>query len=121
MENINTRIYKKDIVTCAAGFLFINLFLFFTNPQSLPAVMFLAVPLLVAITSYLFIKIVLEMFSTLSKDSIRLLSGVSASAPTLLMVLGSLGQLGIQDVLLALLLSSGLGFYIKRQNISYSS
>ncbi len=120
MQNSHSSIYKKDILFGMLGLFLILTFIFLTNPQKLPAIFFLLLPTLIAFTSFQFIKLTFEVFTFMSQQKIKVLSGVIATAPTLIFILGSVGQLGYQDMVLALLLASGLGWYVKRQGMLYS-
>jgi len=109
---LNTHIRKLIISATGASGIF--LFLLITNPRSLSAPMLLLLPVLVAVTLYTICKLLLEVFSSMSGLKIRTVSLVLSAGPTLLMLLGSLGQLGVQDFMLAFSLIAGLSWYIMR-------
>ncbi len=106
--------YNYSLAIGCLGFMAILFFILLTNPQNLSASMLLILPIIVAITSYSISKFLLLVFVQLDSIKIKTISLVFALGPTLVVLLGSLGQLGFQDLLLAFLLVSGMGWYIKR-------
>jgi hypothetical protein len=114
MENSNKNIYKKDAALASAGAFLILSFIFITNPQQLSAMYLLVLPILVAITSYRLTKLFIEIFTNWHLNKIRQVSLILASGPTLMIILGSLHQLGLQDVILSLLFACGFGWYLRR-------
>src|SRR5687767_13827690 len=110
---------KQSAVNASFSIAVMVLFIFITDPQTLPAPMLLVLPILVLVSAYSLIRLmagVVAMEGTPKQP--KSLSFVLALAPTLLMVFGSLGQLGIQDIGLTLVLIAGLGWYIKRTTAS---
>lgn len=106
--------YKKQLILSTAGILSIVFFILFTHPASLSAPLLLLLPILVAITTFITSRLFIEIFTDLPQSKIKTLSGVIAVGPTLMVMLGSLGQLGIQDVLLAVMLVGGFSWYVRR-------
>jgi hypothetical protein len=113
MEISNNSFSKKDIALSIVGFMSIILFLISTNPRTLSAFFLLVFPILVAATSFVVVRFILNLFTSLSAELIKMVSSVIAVGILLVVLLGSLGQLGFQDLLLAFLLVSGLVFYLK--------
>ncbi len=105
---------KKHLSVGIAGLVLMALFILFTSPASLPVPMLLLFPVLVFVTSLAWARLILGTFTRYSQLKIKSLSVVISIAPTLLIVLGSLGQLGAQDATLAVLLIGGFGWYLKR-------
>jgi len=110
--------FKIDISILAAGITLIMLFIISTNPSNLSITFLLAFPVLVAVTGFVAAKLFLQAFTSMNDAMIRTICVVVASGILLLLFLGSLGQLGVQDVLLAILLISGLVFYLKRVHLT---
>ena len=117
METSNSQFYKKDLLLSGCGLIFLSLFIFLTNPSTLPAVLLLLLPICVAGTSFTVCKLLLEVFTSYTQDRIKLLGGIIAIAPTLMVVLGSVGQLQFQDIVLAVFLIAGISWYAKRQRL----
>lgn len=114
MQEPNVDHYKKDLGLAAAGILSILLFITLTNPAKLSAVFLLVFPVMVAGTCAIIIKMTLTFFTSWKKEAIKIVSSVTSVGLLLIVLLGSLGQLGFQDMLLAFLLVAGLVFYLKR-------
>lgn len=106
--------FKKQLVLSAAGVCGIVLFIFMTDPRSISAGLLLVLPALVACTSFILVKLSLGIFTSLSAARIKALSLIAACGTSLVVVLGSLGQLGLQDFTLACLLIGGLSWYVRR-------
>lgn len=106
--------YRKDLIAGAVGIGLILLFIFTTNPATLPVPLLLLLPIMVLVTGLIIIRLVLRVFTHLSEPKIKGLGIVLAVGPTLLVILGSLGQLSIQDIALALMLVAGFAWYLKR-------
>src|SRR5687767_10085321 len=104
---------KKDLALSAVGFVSIMLFLISTNPRSLSAIFLLVFPALVAATSFAITRLFLHLFTSLTSELIKIIASVISVGVLLVVLLGSLGQLGFQDFLLAFLLVGGLVFYLK--------
>lgn len=105
---------KKDAIAVAMGFMFISIFILGTNPTSLSLVLLLVLPILVAVTSYILTGLILRFFFGIDGEVSRIMRGLVATGFLLAVLLGSLGQFGFQDALLAVLLIGGLVFYLKR-------
>lgn len=106
--------YKRQLILCAIGIAGILLFILTTNPAVISVGLLLVLPMLVALTTFACARLMLQIFSGLSATKRTALSSVCAVGPTLIVILGSLGQLGVQDFMLACLLVGGLYWYIKR-------
>lgn len=85
-----------------------------TDPASLSVVLLLLLPVLVGAVSYLATRLSLKIFTDFSEDLSRALCIAVAVGATLVVALGSLGQLGIQDIVLTAILTFAAGFYLKR-------
>lgn len=109
---------KRELVLSTIGSLSILLLLISTNPQTMPAAFLLIFPLLVAFTSFMIAKLILRFFTNANEMSVKIISSLVAMGSLLVVLLGSLGQLGLQDFLLASLLIGGLVFYLKRLQIT---
>jgi hypothetical protein len=114
MEIQNNTIYKRDMVWSIASALLIVLFILTTNPQNLSVLFLLLFPILVAIASYRFVKLGLELFTSWEDFRVKLYGLVSSVGVTLIVILSSLHQLSLQDFVLSILLVAGFGWYMKR-------
>lgn len=109
---------KNNILALSSCLLVMLALFFLTNPSQLPAAMLLIAPILIGILTYYLSKLMLSIFSDFSSSLIRSTSLIGASFPTLLVLLGSSGQLGLTDVILASTLTLGLAWYMKRQSLA---
>jgi hypothetical protein len=93
-------------------------FLAFTNPRELTA-HFLIVPFVFLFAIFYLVSITLVelAFSAYSRKKQLFLAIVLASAPTGLLLLQSISQLSIRDVVLTLMFLSLFGFYVLRQDL----
>lgn len=114
MEASKTSSYKRSAIFTLIAFIATSLFVLLTNPNRLPAFLLLVLPLLTFITSYSLMKLFMAVFTDLTIIRIKTLAGVVSFAPALVVILGSLGQLGLQDLMLALVLVTGLSWYLRR-------
>lgn len=108
---------KKDGLIASLGIMFIALFIFMTNPRSLSAAWLLFMPILIAITVFAVTRLLLRLTSTKTEQLMTTTSGIVAAGSLVVVLLGSLKQLGLQDGLLALVLVAGLIFYFRRSGI----
>jgi hypothetical protein len=106
--------YRKELVVSAIGIVLITIFIFSTDPTTLPAYLLLVLPVLLFVTCNVAFRLFMQVFTGLDQARIKTVSVVLALGPTLLATLGSLGQMGIQDIGLAILLVSGFAWYLKR-------
>lgn len=114
MNASNTNVYKIDAILAIAGTAIIFLFILLTNPQNLSALFLLFLPLLIAFTSYRITKLLIEIFSDWSMKRVKQVSAVLATGITLIVLLSSLHQLGLQDFILSVSLVAGFGWYLRR-------
>lgn len=114
MDTAQSHSFKRDTILTLLGLAGIIIFIVATSPAKLSVVLLLALPVLVASTVYVATRLFLGLFTSLGKASLKVYSSVVSVGLMLVMMLGSLGQLGSQDILLALLLVGGLVFYLKR-------
>jgi hypothetical protein len=116
MEINTTRTYKRDAVFAFTGMFSVILFMVTTNPQQLSVFMLLVLPILVAFTSYIIIKLFIELFTDLPPVRYKQTSAILAGGVTLIVLLSSLHQLGLQDFILSALLILGFSWYLRRLN-----
>lgn len=90
------------------------IFILFTNPATMSVFWLLWLPVLVFVSFYFMTKLGFKLFSNFRETKIKTLSAVLGAGPALLVILGSLGSIGLQDAVLALLLVGGLSWYLKR-------
>ncbi len=105
---------KKDIKLSVSIMLCIFFYVFFTNPNSLPLILMLGLPVLISVAGLVLTRLVLNVFFEMPTTLISVLSRSVAIGILLIMMLGALKQLRVQDILLALLLVLGLSFYFAR-------
>ena len=113
--------YKRDMILLSLSMLMSLFFMLFTNPRTMSAFWLLVLPVLVFINSYFIIKLALKLFSRFNEAKIKTTSAILASGPGLIVVLGSLGTIGIQDIALAFLFVGGLSWYLKRFQVKNSA
>lgn len=111
---------KKDVLLSSLSILGILSFVFITNPQSMPILFVLLLPLLFAAGAFVTTRLLLRVFFDVNDRQLKILSLSFAGGALLVVVLGSLKQLGIQDFVLALLLVAGSAFYFLK-NLSQDS
>lgn len=92
-----------------------------TNPRELSAPYLLVPPLLVFLILYLLASMILEMYTSLPTQKRKIVSGVAAAGPLMLLLLASLGQLTPRDSILSLLFIAGLAAYSSRVVVGNSS
>lgn len=107
---------KRDIQALGISIICIFSFLFFTDPNDLPVLVLLILPLLVSFFAYYFTNIIIRSVSNLSLGSRRIISSSVSLLVLTIFMLGALKQLNIQDVMLVLIIVSGLSFYVSRHN-----
>ena len=106
---------KLWIVTLSA--IFLCLFIFGTDPRNLSPELLLVPPVLLFGILFGLTYATLSAFTEVSKAKQRLMSGVVATAPVLLLLLASLGQLTGRDTLLSVLFIGGLAAYFSKAAI----
>jgi hypothetical protein len=112
------KIYRqKKLSIVLLGAIFLCLFIFSTDPRKLSAPFLLVPPVLLFIVLFGATYVLLSAFTELPKAKQRLMSGVLASAPVLLLLLASLGQLTGKDTMLSLLFIGGLAVYFSRASL----
>ena len=109
---------KKNLRNICLALLYLSLplFLLLTNPQNLPLpLLIMPVVLLFVIiytTVYLAIFKKYKRLNKLSKTRIYVISGISALIPVLLIVLASIGQFTLRDIVLALVIVVCISWYL---------
>ena len=106
--------YKRDILLMSICFVLSVLFMLFTNPQTMSVFLLLFLPVMVFLSTYFTVKLAFKLFSNFTEVRIKLIALVLGVGPTLIMILGSLGSIGPQDIILAILLVSGFSWYLRR-------
>lgn len=93
------------------------LFLLTTNPDQLALPLLLVPFLLVFLTLYVLVRVIFRVagfYDSLSIYKRRILLGMAATLPVLLLLLQSLHQLTTRDIALVVALGIGLTFYLLR-------
>lgn len=108
---------QKKLWIAAIGAILLCLFVVSTDPRKLSASLLLVPPVLLFVVLFAFALAALSAFTEVPKGKQRLMSGVLASAPVLLLGLASLGQLTGKDSVLSLLFIGGLAVYFSRASL----
>jgi glucose-6-phosphate-specific signal transduction histidine kinase len=115
------RLYRqKKLWIVLLGTTFLCLFVFGTDPRKLSAPLLLVPPITVFIILFALALTFFGAFTEVPRPKQRLMSGIIASAPVLLLLLASLGQLTGKDTLLSLLFIGGLAAYFGRFSLARS-
>jgi hypothetical protein len=93
---------KKRLLTLLGIYLAVILFFVTVNPEKLPLVLLLLPFLLIFITSYLTLMLVLDTFFKIKTQPKRLIAFSVSVMPVLLLIIQSITQLTLRDVLLSL-------------------
>lgn len=112
---------QKKLSIALLSAIFLCLFIFSTDPRKLSASLLLVPPVLLFIILFVLSTALLQAFTEVPKTKQHLVSGVVATAPVLLLLLGSLGQLTGKDTLLSLLFVGGLAAYFSRAALNHES
>ena len=109
---------QKKLWVALSGAILLCLFVVSTDPRKLSASLLLVPPVLLFVVLFGFALSLLSAFTEVPKVKQRLMSGVLASAPVLLLLLGSLGQLTGRDTILSLFFIGGLAVYFSRASLA---
>jgi hypothetical protein len=111
---------RKQVVAVSLMAVFLCLYVFTTNPRTLPAPMLLVPPLAVFVLCLLLLRMVVGSFTKLNSARLKAVVVAVSALPSLLLMLATAGQLGLKDALLTILFVGGLTWYFERsrQNIS---
>jgi drug/metabolite transporter (DMT)-like permease len=106
----------KNLLMFTCLYLSLPLFIFFTNPQSLPLpLVILPVFLLFLIfysTVYLLINKRIKRANKLSRTRLILISAIIAVVPVLLIVLASIQQFTLRDIILSAIIVISISWYL---------
>lgn len=109
--NTNSKKLAAVVLACAA---LLVLFIA-TNPEDLPLVLLTLPFLLLFLSLFLSLEILLSsLMPKINAKSKRWLAVILAGLPVLLVLLQSIGQLSVRDLLLVIALVSALIFYFKK-------
>lgn len=114
---MNKRINKKKLVT--AIFILILLIIIFasTNPANVPLFVYVLPFLGIAYLLYITVEIAARTFiNRISEPKVKIIAVFGAGLPTLLLLLNSIGQLGLKDLLISAGIIIGIVFYFSRTN-----
>lgn len=121
MKNMN-KIYRQKTFTLALlAMVLLCSFIFSTDPRNLSAGLLLVPPILLFIIIYVLTYTAFQSYTEVAKAKIRVVSGVVATAPVILLLFGSLGQLTGKDTFLSLLFVGGLAAYFSKVALNHSS
>jgi hypothetical protein len=105
---------QRKLVLVLISTIFLCLFVFNTNPKELSAPYLLVPPLLIFLILALLSSAALSALTALPAKKRKLVSGVIAGGPLVMLLLASLGQLTLKDTVLSLLFVAGLAAYASR-------
>lgn len=108
---------QKKLWFVLSSAIFLCLFVISTDPRKLSASLLLVPPVLLFVILFGVSLSLLGAFTEVPKAKQRLMSGVLASAPVLLLLLASLGQLTGKDTILSVLFIGGLAVYFSRASL----
>lgn len=111
---------QKKLYIALLGAIFLCLFIFNTDPRNLSASLLLVPPIVLFGVLYIVVYAVLRAYVDVPRSKQRVMSGVIAAAPVILLLFASLGQLTGKDTLLSLLLVGGLAAYFSRAAITHT-
>jgi len=114
---MNKMYRQKKLFVAILGAISLCLFVVSTDPRKLSAPLLLVPPVLLFIVLFGLALSVLSAFTEVPKAKQRLMSGVLASAPVLLLLLASLGQLTGKDAVLSILFIGGLAVYFSKASL----
>ena len=115
------RFYRqKKLYIALLGVIFLCLFIFSTNPRNLSAPLLLVPPILLFGILFTVTYALISAFTDVPKAKQRVMSGVVAIAPVVLLLFASLGQLTGRDTVLSLLFVGGLAAYFGKAAIVHS-
>jgi 4-amino-4-deoxy-L-arabinose transferase-like glycosyltransferase len=104
------------IITLIVLYLSLPLFIFFTNPQNLPLpLLVLPIALLFLIiftTVYLLIVKNIPSSKRISKTRLYIISAIVAIVPVMLIVLASIGQFTLRDIILSAVIVICMAWYL---------
>lgn len=115
--------FVKRIVPLAIIYGGLGFFLANTNPRSLPLPLIIVPFALIMGGLYIPLKMLVELFikgtggymkGVINDRRIKAIALISSAVPTFLLILSSINQLTVKDVLLSIVLIVGLVFYINR-------
>jgi len=113
---------RKQLAAVLASAVFLCLYIFTTNPRSVPAPMLLVPPLAVFVLCLLLTRMVIGSFTSLESARVKAIAVAISTLPSLLLMLATAGQLGLKDTVLTVLFVGGLTWYFERsrQNLALS-
>lgn len=107
---------KKKSIGLIAGYVVVAIFFITVNPQNL-SLIFILVPFgLIFILLYMTLTFGLDFFFTLSKHQKRVIALVASVMPVLLLVIQSITQLTMKDVLLCIAIAVIMLWYFIKLN-----
>lgn len=111
---------QKKLYIALTGLMSLCFFIFSTDPRKLSAELLLVPPVLLFVILFVVSYVGLSAYTDMPKAKQRTVSGVVASAPVLLLLLASLGQLTGRDTMLSMLFVGGLALYFSRASIVHT-
>jgi len=116
MANKNKSFKIRRFIILIALYLSLPLFLFFTNPQKLPLPLVITPIVLLFLifyaTAYYIIKSQFKQTKRLSKTRMIVISAIIALVPVLLIVLASIQQFTLRDIILSTVIVVCVSWYL---------
>ena len=111
---------RKLVSAAGLSAVFLCMYVFMTNPRTLPAPMLLVPPALLFVLCLFAFRLIVGAFTDLNSARIKAVVVALSALPALLLMLATVGQLGAKDAILAILFVGGLTWYFdrSRQNIN---
>jgi hypothetical protein len=112
--------YKKRLAVSSLGVFFVVSLFLFTNPNTISISYILLLPVVILFLTIYSVQMLLSLLTSIEITRVKRISIIIAFAPTLMIMLNSLGQLSLQDIVLVVLFVSGFAWYFKRVQITRS-
>lgn len=113
---MNTKINKKRIILIVASYLLAFFYFAGVNPEKL-SIIFVLVPFIIIFTVlYLTINLFIDIFLKISKTQKHIITLVCSLMPTLLLLIQSITQLTLRDIILSLMIMALIVWYSLKLN-----
>jgi len=107
---------KKRLLILLGLYLFVFLFFIIVNPEKLPLVLLLLPFLLIFVTIYMTLILILDTFFKIKSQPKRLIAFSISVMPVLLLIIQSITQLTLRDVLLSISIVVIIVWYTTKLN-----
>ena len=104
-------LYKKSIIKLLGFYLLVGLFFLVFNPNNLPLIMYVVPFVLVFILIYQTTNLLLDVFFSFKPKQKRIIQLVISIMPVVMLVIQSITQLTLRDVVLCLAITTIMVWY----------